>query len=291
MSSRCRVDSLGWRLISLGSSHIGRPAGWGSSTGFRDTRRSIRRECRRWSIDFSSAWSHTSGQRIDDSHCFCGLRYWGYIHIHVGLMTDQPGNATPQHAWFWASLCNSRYQYHHYHADNGRFAEKSFTDDVQKNGQRITYCRVKAHHQNGIPENSIKQPILVSCTLLVHVQIIGQNIMSLQFWDFHTFVRIDHMGTPSILESWCCFGFEPEDRPCISTLQCSCVPRCVPWWIHHSSSPTQRRNPSELGQNGRGLLWEDNIRVLWSHKDLVWSSQWWNSRQKIEARWLDTYDT
>ena len=51
-----------------------------------------------------------------------------------------------------------------YHADNGRFAERSFVNDVKRCLQRISFCGVGAHHQNGITENAIKQLTLVSCT-------------------------------------------------------------------------------------------------------------------------------
>ena len=41
---------------------------------------------------------------------------------------------------------------HHYHADNGRFADKSFINNCQINNQCLTYCGVNAHFQNGIAE-------------------------------------------------------------------------------------------------------------------------------------------
>ena len=43
----------------------------------------------------------------------------------------------------------------HYHADNGHFACKGFRDVVHAAGQKITFCGVGAHHQNGIIENMI----------------------------------------------------------------------------------------------------------------------------------------
>ena len=38
----------------------------------------------------------------------------------------------------------------HYDADNGRFADNGFIDAVNSKDQKITYCGVGAHHQNGI---------------------------------------------------------------------------------------------------------------------------------------------
>ena len=40
----------------------------------------------------------------------------------------------------------------HYHADNGRFANKGFIDNCQLNNQCSTYCGVNVHFQNGIAE-------------------------------------------------------------------------------------------------------------------------------------------
>ena len=39
----------------------------------------------------------------------------------------------------------------HYHADNGRFADKGFIDNCQLNNQRLTYCGVNTHFTCGIP--------------------------------------------------------------------------------------------------------------------------------------------
>ena len=38
----------------------------------------------------------------------------------------------------------------HYHAGNGRFADNGFIDTVNGKDQKITFCDVGAHHQNGI---------------------------------------------------------------------------------------------------------------------------------------------
>ena len=44
---------------------------------------------------------------------------------------------------------------HHYHDDNGRFADKSFVEDCQIQCQGLTYCGVNVHFQNGIAEKKI----------------------------------------------------------------------------------------------------------------------------------------
>ena len=44
----------------------------------------------------------------------------------------------------------------HYHADNGRFADHGFIGAIKTKDQKITFCGVGAHHQNGIIENKNK---------------------------------------------------------------------------------------------------------------------------------------
>jgi hypothetical protein len=56
----------------------------------------------------------------------------------------------------------------HYHADNGTFAHKGFLDEVNRKDQKITFCAVGAHHQNGIIENKNKMLTLAARTLLLH---------------------------------------------------------------------------------------------------------------------------
>ena len=72
----------------------------------------------------------------------------------------------------------------HYHADNGRFAERLFTDDIKSSSQRITFCGVVAHHQNGITERVIKKLTLTSRTLLVHAKNHWLEYISTMLWTF-----------------------------------------------------------------------------------------------------------
>ena len=44
----------------------------------------------------------------------------------------------------------------HYHANNGRFADKGFIYNCQLNNQRLTYCGVNVHFQNGIADKRIR---------------------------------------------------------------------------------------------------------------------------------------
>ena len=71
-----------------------------------------------------------------------------------------------------------------YHADNGRFAEKSFRDSVINSGQLITFCGVGAHHQNGIIERHISLLSNASRTLLLHAQQRWPNAITTILWPF-----------------------------------------------------------------------------------------------------------
>jgi hypothetical protein len=55
-------------------------------------------------------------------------------------------------------------------ADNGRFADSGFKQAVKDCNQKITYCAVGAHHQNGIVEKRMKELTLISWTLLLHAK-------------------------------------------------------------------------------------------------------------------------
>ena len=54
------------------------------------------------------------------------------------------------------------------HSNNGAFAHKGFLDKVICKDQKITFCAVGTHHQNGIIENQNKMLTLAARTLLLH---------------------------------------------------------------------------------------------------------------------------
>ena len=59
-------------------------------------------------------------------------------------------------------------QIKHYHADNGRFVDKTFTNDVIQNNQQVTYCGVNAHFQNGVAEKRIQDLQDLTRTAMLH---------------------------------------------------------------------------------------------------------------------------
>ena len=44
----------------------------------------------------------------------------------------------------------------HYHCDNGRFADTLFRLDCEQQQQKLTFCGMNAHFQNGIAKQAIR---------------------------------------------------------------------------------------------------------------------------------------
>ena len=59
---------------------------------------------------------------------------------------------------------------HQWHGDNGRYADNKFIEQVDKHEQKITFCGVGAHHQNGISESAVKKHTLRARMLLLNAK-------------------------------------------------------------------------------------------------------------------------
>ena len=75
-------------------------------------------------------------------------------------------------------------QVKHYHADNGRFADNGFIDAINSKDQKITFCGVGAHHQNGIVENKNKILTQGARTLLLHGMRMWPDMIEEILWPF-----------------------------------------------------------------------------------------------------------
>ena len=94
----------------------------------------------------------------------------------------------------------------HYQSENGRFSENGFFEAINSKDQKITFCGVGAHHQNGIVENKNKLITNGACTLILHGIRMWPQMIDKMFWPFsikavaeiHNSLHIDHKGrTPS----------------------------------------------------------------------------------------------
>jgi hypothetical protein len=72
----------------------------------------------------------------------------------------------------------------HYHANNGRFSDKGFHQDITDKGQSNTFCGMGAHYQNGIIKNRNKQLTLGAYTLLLHGMHHWPQMVDTMFWPF-----------------------------------------------------------------------------------------------------------
>jgi hypothetical protein len=102
---------------------------------------------------------------------FTNLRIWGATifvdhysdYVFVALMRDLTLDKTLLAKTSFERHANKGGVYiDSYRADNGRFADSGFQQAVKDCNQKITYCAVGAHHQNGIVERRIKVFTLIS---------------------------------------------------------------------------------------------------------------------------------
>ena len=75
-------------------------------------------------------------------------------------------------------------QIKHYHADNGRFVDKTFTNDVIANNQQVTYCGVNAHFQNGVAEKQIQDLQDLTQTAILHASARRPKAFSNHLWPY-----------------------------------------------------------------------------------------------------------
>ena len=78
-----------------------------------------------------------------------------------------------------------------YHADNGHFACKGFREAVSEAGQKITFCGVGAHHQNGIIENQIGLITRWARTSLLHAKRRWPSAITTLLWPYALKTAID----------------------------------------------------------------------------------------------------
>ena len=72
----------------------------------------------------------------------------------------------------------------HYHDENGRFSDNGFIDDINQKDQKITFCGVGAHHQNGIVKNKNKRLTTGARTLLINGMRMWPQRIDEMFWSF-----------------------------------------------------------------------------------------------------------
>jgi hypothetical protein len=120
-------------------------------------------------------------------------RIWGFTiftdyatnYICIVLMRDFTAESTLEAKREFEHRCAVRgIKVQRYHADNGRFAEPAFQADCKRLGQKLTFCGVGAHHQNGVVERKIKDVTLAARTMLLHAIRFWPEYISIILWPF-----------------------------------------------------------------------------------------------------------
>jgi hypothetical protein len=104
-----------------------------------------------------------------------------YVHLMQDYIVDEMILAVKA---FEKIMAQANRTVKHYHADNGAYAHKGFLDEVNRKDQKITFCAVSAHHQNGIIENKNKMLTLAARTLLLHGIRMWPQMIDTMFWPF-----------------------------------------------------------------------------------------------------------
>jgi hypothetical protein len=72
----------------------------------------------------------------------------------------------------------------HYHADNGRFAERVWKDDIERRFQTLTFSGGGSHHQNGRAENRIRDLQDQARTSLIHANKLWPDAIGIELWPY-----------------------------------------------------------------------------------------------------------
>ncbi len=72
----------------------------------------------------------------------------------------------------------------HYHCDNGRFANSHFHQACESQGQKLTFCGVNGHFQNGIAERAIRNLSEGACKQLLHARQRWPQAISTALWPY-----------------------------------------------------------------------------------------------------------
>ena len=104
-----------------------------------------------------------------------------YVHIMGDLYLSE--NLLDKEAWE-KLMAQSGRTVKRYHANNDRFSENGFIDSINQKYQKISFCRVGDHRQNGIVENKNKILTNGAGTFLIHGMRMWQKMIEKMIWPF-----------------------------------------------------------------------------------------------------------
>ena len=124
---------------------------------------------------------------------FSGLRY---IHMMTNLSSNEALKAKLAFEQF---ATNNHVSIEHYHADNGCFADNAFIAHCTLWQQRLTYCGVNTHFQNGIAERAIRDIMEAGRKQLLHAMARWPTAVNLALWPCVVRYAVDLYNTVPVL--------------------------------------------------------------------------------------------
>jgi hypothetical protein len=109
---------------------------------------------------------------------FSGL---SFVHLQKTCTSEETLDAKMA---FEGYACSLNVKIQHYHADNGRFCENLWMNNIKKEGQTISFCGVNAHFQNGVAERRIRDLSDGARTSLLHAKERWGKAISVHLWPY-----------------------------------------------------------------------------------------------------------
>jgi hypothetical protein len=106
---------------------------------------------------------------------------YSFIYFHTAITTEETVKAKRA---FELHADSFGVKIKQYHADNGRFQDIKFKEDCTTQGQRITYCGVNAHFQNGKAERKIRDLQDGARTSLLHAMKKWPTAITINLWPY-----------------------------------------------------------------------------------------------------------
>lgn len=105
--------------------------------------------------------------------------------VYVALMPDLSSESTLRAKQEFEAFCGQHdVTIRHYHADNGRFTDTAFREDLRIHSQSLSLCAVGHHAQNGIVEKKIGLLTETARTMLLHAERFWPEAISSILWPF-----------------------------------------------------------------------------------------------------------
>lgn len=124
-----------------------------------------------------------------------------FSHVHLMDQMTTANTIAAKHS-FESKLFEYGADVTHYRADNGRFNDIAFNEDLKLKNQRCTYCGVGAHHQNGVVERHIGLLTSNARTILLHAKRIWPEMIHEMLWPYalqaashrHNLLQLNKVG-------------------------------------------------------------------------------------------------